>query len=174
MALEKINTKTKLQESTQSKILNLLLEQDESTRLQYIKIIEPSIKKQYSHIVKSIFKNGVQYSETNEAYTQLLIKTGGVMEDKTLLSLTKSVGAYLMHECCIGGTEGAKCITQQLMFKLEWVSKLIELLQQGSEAHLVERVKDVETVDNFIKWYLLNNTQELHPLNPAYRTISYD
>ncbi len=33
------------------------------------------------------------------------------MEDKTLLSLTKSVGAYLMHECCIGGTEGAKCIT---------------------------------------------------------------
>lgn len=37
----------------------------------------------------------------------------------------------------------------------------------------MDNVKE-DSLDGLIKWYLLNNTEELNPINPAYRTPSYD
>lgn len=97
-----------------AKILTLLLDQNNDIRLQYIKIAEEVLKKEpkeTSHIVSSLFKNGVEYTETAEAYVRLLIKHGEKLEGKILAGLVKATGEYMMKNCCIGGTEGAKCIT---------------------------------------------------------------
>lgn len=105
---------------------------------------------------------------------ELLIQSGGRLEPKVLGNLVKAIGEYMMKNCCIGGTEGAKCITEELLVKLSWANHLLGLVIHGSKGELIETLKDTDSVASLIRWYLLNSTKELNALNPAYRTTSYD
>lgn len=78
-----------------------------------------------------------------------------------------------MRHCNVGGTEGAKCSTEHQLAHFCWASKLLSLLIQGSKGRLFDSLSD-NSLDDVIRWYLLNNTEELNPVNPAYRTPAYE
>lgn len=166
-----------LSEKTQLAVLELLLNQSSDIKLEFVDIAKAALKRcpdaVPNVIVSKMLPHGLHYNAAADAYLDLLLEEKVVLEPGLLRYLTTEVGEVLMHSCNVGGTEGAKCSTEHQLSYLGWTAKLLELVIVGGKGKLVDSLKN-DGLDGLIKWYLLNNSEELNPINPAYRTPSYD